>query len=97
MFGQSGLCCHRRVARVSSYIYTGQCSGSGHHSCSTPCHEPGICLGGGSSHTCSTWKVDKVSWWMEDAEGVAAVREVRSAQPFSLAFWYCLHLYSSSW
>ena len=39
------LCCHGRVDGVFSYVYTGQYSGSGFHSCSTPCCELGICLG----------------------------------------------------
>ena len=33
---------------------------------------------------------------MEDAEEVTEVMDVRSAHPLSLAFWYCLHLDSSS-
>ena len=41
-------------------------------------------------------KVDSVLMWMEDAIEVTAVMEVRSAQPFSLAFWYCLYWDSSS-
>ena len=40
--------------------------------------------------------LDRASWWMEDAREGTAVREVRSALPFSLAFWYCLHRDSSS-
>ena len=33
---------------------------------------------------------------MEDAEALAAVMDVRSAHPLSLAFWYCSHLDSSN-
>ena len=34
--------------------------------------------------------------WMEDAEAVAAVMDVKSAHPLSLAFWYSLHHDSNS-
>ena len=36
------------------------------------------------------------SAWMEDAEAVTVVMDVRSAGPLSLAFWYCSHLDSSN-
>ena len=39
------ICCHGRGDGVFSFFGTGQCSGSGHCSCSTPCHKPGTCLG----------------------------------------------------
>ena len=33
----------------------------------------------------------------EDTGDITVEREVRSAWPFSLAFWYCLYLDLSSW
>ena len=33
----------------------------------------------------------RAPWWIEDAEEVTVLKEVRSAWPFFLYFWYCSH------
>ena len=82
------LWCCRRVTGVFRCIYTVPCSGSSHLNYSTPCHELEIYPGGWEKpHLLHFGKVDRASWWMEDAEEVTAVREVRSAWPFFVAFW----------
>ena len=43
---------------VFIYVYTGQCSGSSHCSCSNSCCEPGTCLGSWSSH--STYTLERL-------------------------------------
>ena len=45
-----------------------------------------ICWGMGVATLITPWEVDRALVWMNDAEEVTVVR---SAWPFSLAFWNC--------
>ena len=62
------LCTHRRGDGVFGYVCTGQHSDSGHHSCSTPCHESGTCMGVGVATPVALWEgyegilVDEGHW-----------------------------------
>ena len=75
----------------------GQCKYCSCHSYSIPCCRLGTWMGFGVA-TFSTPRVGfEASWWIDDAEEVAALREVRLAWPFSLAFWYCSHHDLRNW
>ena len=49
-------CCCRRGNGVFGFIYTGQCSGFGCFSCSTPFCECGTCPGGGRATLVALWE-----------------------------------------
>ena len=83
-WGEVGPWHHRLGDEISGVLCTWLCSGADCCNCSTLDCRLGIGSWSGDSYICG-WVV-RASWCMDNEEAVAAIREVRLAYPFILAF-----------